>query len=248
VNRFPAACLFCFRVAGMSPVEFYLWILNEGAELEQRMIADTNVYILPGSGQLSTAEVFLHTNKLLEKPADLEGLKIRSAGEGAEVLKMLGASMVFMPGTEVYESIQRGVLDAAELGNPTTNWRLALQEVADYMWLSGVRQPLQYVPTSVNRDAWEKLPDDLKLIVKEFNKAQPMREYSRYTVSDAEFTQKFKDYGVNVLPLPAEIENAMKEAADKYYAEKAAADPFYAEVVRSQDEFQKALRESFERL
>ena len=75
-----------------------------------------------------------------------------------------------------------------------------------------------------------------------------MREYSRYIVSDGVALQKFKDYGTKVLRLPTEIEDAFLETAAEYYAEKAAEDPFYAEVVNSQDEFQKFLRESFERL
>jgi TRAP-type mannitol/chloroaromatic compound transport system substrate-binding protein len=248
-ERYPAGALFTYQCGGLSPVEMLVWISDGGGmELYQKMIEGTNVYGLPASGQLMTPEVFLHSTKPINTVADLDGLKTRGAGDGAEVLKKLGAAMVFFPGSEIYESLQRGVIDAADIANPTIGWGLSVQEVAPYVYVSGARQPVQYSPTSVNKNSWAKLPDDLKLMVEQLNKAQPMREYGRYLVTDAASTQKFVEYGCEVVTLPSDVEIAFEEAAIEFYSEKAAADPFYAEVYNSILAFKSEMRQAFPRL
>ena len=140
------------------------------------------------------------------------------------------------------------LIDAADIANPTIGWGLSMQEVAPYLYVSGVRQPVQYSPTSVNKKSWATLPDDLKLIVEQLNKAQPMREYGRYLVTDAASTQLFAEYGCEVIPLSPEIEMAFEEAAIEFYNGKAAADPFYAEVYNSILAFKSEMRQAFPRL
>jgi len=249
MDKFPAAGPFCYMVAGCSPMEMYGWLTEGGGhELMERMIEGYNVGVLKGSGIIGTPETFLHSNAAINKPEDIDGLKIRGAGDGAEILSRMGASMVFFPGIEIYESMEKGVIDAFDCSNPTVNWSLAVQEVAKYVYNSGSRQPCEYGVFMVNKDSWAELPDDLKVLVTEICKVAPIRIYYQLVASDAEHTQKFIDYGNVVEFLSPEVEAEVERLAIEFYDEKSAGDPFYAEVVQSQRAYKNACRTAFLRL
>jgi len=159
-------------------------------------------------------------------------MKIRGAGDGGEILSRMGASMVMMPAGEVFESMQRGVIDAFEVSSPTLNWDLGLYEAADYLYLSGARQPYEYNPFIMNKDVWNELPADLKQIISEVNEAETIRSYCEMMHKDLIAIANFQDYGTQVLPVPDSIAAAYGEVAKAFYAEKAS-DPFYAKVLDS---------------
>ncbi len=249
MEHIPTGGIFTYVVGGLSPVEFLGWLYDGGgAGFLNEAIADYNVYAIPASGLISTPEVFLHSATPIEKSSDFKGLKIRGAGDGAEVLNRMGASMVFFSHLEIYESMQRGVIDAFECSNPTNEWAVGLNEVGEHVYLSGVRQPMEYLPFTVCRESWEALPDDLKCLVERISQQAAIRLYSQMLVSDAENLAKFVDYGCDVQFLSTEIENDFAVAAEEFYAEKCSDDLFYAGVYESQQAYKKAVRMTFPRL
>jgi TRAP-type mannitol/chloroaromatic compound transport system substrate-binding protein len=248
MDKFPAGGLFTMKSGGMSPMEALCWFREGGgAELAAEMIEGYNVYIIPKAGWMGPPEAFLATDKELKKRGDIAGLTIRAAGDGGEILSRLGAGVVMMAAGEIFESMQRGVIDAYECASPTLNWDLGLYEAGKYLWLSGARQPYEFNPFIVNIDSWNKLPDDLKAIVAEVNEAEAFRAYAEVIRMDLEALEKFRDYGTVVRKLPVELEEEYSEEAREFYAEKAAEDPFIAEVLESYDAFQKAFREVWTR-
>jgi len=249
MEHVPTGGIFTYAVGGLSAMEFLGWLYDGGgADLLNEAIADYDVYAIPASGLISTPEVFLHSSVPVEKASDLKGLKIRGAGDGAEVLNRMGASMVFFSHLEIYESMQRGVIDAFECSNPTNEWAVGLNEVGEYVYLSGVRQPSEYLPVTVNRDSWESLPDDLKCLVERISQQAAVRLYSQMLVQDAVNLQKFVDYGCQVQPLSSDVEQGMMDAAEEFYSEKCAEDAFYAKVFESQMAYRDAIRLAFPRL
>ena len=248
-DRYPVAPLLTYMVGGLSAFEYTGWLYaGGGSELIQRMIQDSNVHYVPGSGWVKPPEIFMHSNTPVNKPADISGLKIRAYGDGAEVLGKMGGSMVFIPGLEIYESMQRGVIDAFECSTATTNWALALQEVAKYVYISDARQPTEYSSYIVNKASWAALPDDLKLIVEERWKGELLRVYFELLASDWEYVEKFREYGNEVLFLSPEIEDEIVRVAEEFYDERRAEDPFAAEIIDSQRAYQKSVRATVPRL
>jgi len=246
-DKFPAAALFTFRVAGLSPIESLIWYVDGGgAALAEKMISGYNVKLLPGV--CCPPEIFLSSSKELNSMADLKGLKIRTAGDDGEMLSRMGAAVVSLPSGEIYESMQRGVIDAYQCSSPAVDWTLSLQEVADYIYISGARQPAEYHSILVNTKAWAELPDDLKVLFEEENLAEAIRYYIYMTGADIEALEMYKDYGCTVQPIPKDIEDELMKQAEIFYDEKSAEDALFAEVLESQRAFQKAYREGFPRL
>ena len=245
MDRWPAAGPFAFIVDGLTGMEYAAWMtVGGGAELAKQMYSGTNVHLVEG-WLVTPPEAFLQSTKPLQTVDDIKGLKIRTAGDDGELFARMGAAVVFLPGEEIYEALQRGVIDTAQLSTPAIDWTFAIQEVADYMYLSPVRQPTDPTWVLVNEKSWAALPDDLKQVVEEVTFAQGFRWYDRLLKLDIEAVQMFKDYGTVVEPASKEIEVELSRQAVLFYDEKAAEDPFYAEVIDSIRSFRDAVREAW---
>ncbi len=242
-DRHPSAALFTMVAGGMSPMETMGWVNDGGGfEFAQEMLNDTNldVYVVPNGGWMGTPEIFTSTT--------FDGLTLRGAGDGAEILAKLGASSVFIPPGEVYESLERGVIDGYEISNPTLDWEFGMAEAADYVYLSPARQPYEYNPFIVNKDRWEELPDDLKEIVIEVNQGETIRAYTELLSSDIVALENFRAAGVNVVELPADLQEQFAAAAREFYDDKAADEEFSGRVLESYWNYMDAIRATWERV
>ena len=235
-DRNESAALFTTIAGGMKPMEALAWNNDgDGFLLAQEMIESIglNVHAVKNGGWMGPPEIFVSTNRPLTKAGDFNGMTIRGAGDTAEIWSKLGASMVFIPPGEVYEAMERGVIDGYEVSMPTLDWAFGLYEAADYLYLSGARQPYEYNPFIVNGTTWAALPDDLKEIVTEVNQAETIRSYTNLLKIDIEALQKFRDYGCNVEYLPDALIDEYSAAADVFYAEAAANNEFSKRVLDS---------------
>lgn len=249
VTKYPAASLFTYVSGGLAPIEFLGWMeTGGGTALMDEMTSGENVYMLPACGIILTPEIFVSANREITTLDDLKGLKMRAFGDGGEILARMGISMVHFPSVEIYESMQRGVIDAFDHTNPTGNWDAADQEIADYVYLSGTRQPMEWQNAYVNQESWDALPDDLRLIVINEFRRLVLEVYWYFVEHDVESTQKFRDYGNTVEFLSEEIEEAYAKESAAFYLESKAKDPLYAEVYDSMYAYQQAVRSAFPRL
>ncbi len=239
LDKWKAAGLISSRPGGLPGEAFRTWFnYGGGADLMNKMMEGYNVITFPGALAPLPAEVFLHSKKKIETVEDLKGLKMRASGDGGEILKNLGASVVFLPGGELYEAMQRGTIDAFEYSTLASNWDMHFQEIADYVILSPSRAPSDPQAFFVNKEAWEKLPEDLKQLVQDIigNWTQAQHEFLTYESIKA--IDKFKEAGCEVYKLPKEVEDAIAAESEKFYAGKAASeDPIYGEILNSMNSF-----------
>ena len=105
------------------------------------------------------------SNKCVTKVEDFKGLKWRTpSGIPAETFKRFGASPMFLPGGEVFSSLEKGIVDGVDWGTPSMNYRLGYHQIAKYFNWPGFHS-MATLDFSVNIEAWNKLPDDIKSIV-----------------------------------------------------------------------------------
>lgn len=230
-DKYPAGGLFTYRVGGMSAIPRFVWFMSEGQALANDMIAGENY--IGKFGWPMTPELFLSGVVPIRSLDDIKGLKIRTAGEDGKILTAMGASVVSLPPAEIYESVQRGVIDAYQWNTPAYDRQVHMHEVAKYMYVSPVRQPTALTALIVNKDSWAALPDDLKAIVEAVNQEMAWENLTELVVGDAAAIDFFIDYGVEVGPPPKEVEEEMIKQAEIYYSEQAAADPLYAKILES---------------
>ncbi|TET68589.1 MAG: hypothetical protein E3J40_00955 [Dehalococcoidia bacterium] len=238
VSIFPAASFFCQSVGGLTGVQNMLWMLvGGGNELATRMYSELDLQFITNL-TIHPAEVWAHSTVALNSMDDIKGLKIRlGTTELSSIFERLGATPVFLPGGEIYESCQRGVIDAFEYITPSLNWGMGFHEITDYLYLSPSRAPSDSQSLIINGDAWNELTPGLQMIVKNAAESVGPLFFAESVAMDAEALDWYTDYGTHVENLPKDIEDTLLTTAKEYYIEQAAKDPFYAEVYDSLQAF-----------
>jgi TRAP-type mannitol/chloroaromatic compound transport system substrate-binding protein len=126
------------------------------------------------------------STKCIRKVSDFKGLKWRMPGGlGAEVLKRYGAVAVVLPGSEVYQGLEKGIIDGADWGTASMNLRMNFHQVAKFYNYPGFHS-LALMDFSVNQGEWNKLPEDIKAILE-----SAVREYA-WEMVDSQALDSYK--------------------------------------------------------
>lgn len=178
-------------------------IINEvNDKFKPKELTDTKVMYLHAHGP-----GIIHTkNTPVHKMADLNGLKIRAHGPTAEMLKCLGATPVAFPMPELYQSLQKGVVEGAVFPmEAAKGWKLA--EVTKYHITC---RPITYSLgffVVMNKKKWDSLPPDVQKVIEKINVEWAKKQGQAWDRIDVEGTAFAKKKG-GVM-----IEIAPKEAA-----------------------------------
>lgn len=243
LDKWPAAGLISSRPGGLPGEALRTWFdYGGGADLLNKMMGpDYNALTFPGALAPLPQEVFFHSKVKLNSMEDIKGLKARCMGDGGEILKRMGAATVIIPGGELYEAMQRGTIDAFEYSTLASNWNMHFNEVAPYVYLSPTRAPSDPQVFFVNKEAWNKLPDDLKVIVQGLI-AKFTQDQHEYLVEESiKAVEKFRKAGNEVLKVPADIDAALTKEANIFYEEKSKEEtPIFGEIYHSMKQFGEA--------
>jgi TRAP-type mannitol/chloroaromatic compound transport system substrate-binding protein len=247
-GKFGPVCDLFNQYAGPAPTgpEMATWIhAGDGLDLLRQTVVKAgfdNVHVV-GLSNIAGAEDELWSNKKIESIDSYNGLKIRTFGYWGEILQAVGASVVTMPGGEVYQGMERGVIDACELGEPGVDRGLAMHEVADYLYYPGTHSPGNVHYIVANKASWDKLPDDLQYILERELMATALQQQAELTVLDALAIEFFIDYGVEFLELPTDCQAYIVTEAGKLWERFASEDDWYKTVYDNQQAFLKMIRE-----
>jgi len=99
-------------------------------------------------------------SKPIDKPEDLQGLRIRFFGLGALVMEKLGASTSLLPSNEIFPALEKGAIDATEFSMPAIDKLLGFHKILKYNYFPGWHQPATLFELVINKRVWEKKMDD----------------------------------------------------------------------------------------
>jgi hypothetical protein len=138
------------------------------------------------------------SKKAINRMEDFKGVKFRSPqGMTAEVLTKLGASIVVLPGGEVFSALDKGVVDAADWGTLSMNDRMGFHDVAKFPTKLFHSMPVQEF--TVNLDVWKRLPDDLKAMLTSLTREWTWDQVQRVSVDDTRVARELAGKGVTAL-------------------------------------------------
>ncbi len=141
------------------------------------------------------------SKKPIERMEDFKGVKFRSPqGMTAEILTKLGASIVVLPGGEVYSALDKGVVDAADWASVSMNQRMGFHDIAKFPTKLFHSMPIQEF--TVNMDAWKRLPDDLKALLHTAVREWTWDQTQRVAVDDLRVVRELAAKGVKALQWP----------------------------------------------
>jgi TRAP-type mannitol/chloroaromatic compound transport system substrate-binding protein len=239
-GKYPAGDLFYTLPAGILEFnDLILWLYGGGGkELEQEMYGN-EIVVFP-LGLTPPEEIW--SKKPIKTLADIKGIKIRAAGLSMDLWEKLGASVVLLPGGEVLPSLQRGMIDATEILDPSYDYTLGLHEVCKYRFGPPIHMSNNIFQLLIKPKSWKALPDDLKAIVEKAAMAATFQGYADFWQRSIEFNKKIEEYGTITTKLPKEEQLKARKLGYEILDEKSKKDPYFKKVWESQKAFIKQYR------
>ncbi|MEZ5856142.1 MAG: TRAP transporter substrate-binding protein DctP [Hyphomicrobiaceae bacterium] len=207
--------------AGSPGIEAYLhWLYDGGAAdlWAQWRMEKFGLVVMPCGAH--SDEIHMHANKPVRTIADLKGLKWRTAGASAEIASALGASTVILAGGEVYQALERGVVDAIEWATPSINYPLGFHKIAKYIILPGVHQPAAAQECTFDKALWNKFDPQTQFLIRTAARTVTLNSWMKVNWDDSEALGKYKKDGVQIIRVDDSYLEAWKKATreweDKY--------------------------------
>lgn len=171
--------------------------------------------------------------KPVRSAADMKGLKYRTVGLAADLMQVMGAAVAQIPGGEIVPAMERGVIDAFEFNNPSSDLRFGAQDVAKNYFLASYHQASESFEFLFNKDFFDDLEPDLQAILKYGVEAITMANTALALDFYSKDLQTLQDeHGVTVHRTSQEILDAQLNAWDELIKEL------------EEDEFMKRCMES----
>ncbi len=163
-GKLPAAQWFTSVPFGLNAQGINAWFYGgDGLKLWEEAYAPFNIIPRPlGNSGVQMGGWF---RKKMEKIEDYNGLKMRIPGLGGKVIAKAGGTVVLLPGSEIFTSLERGVIDATEWVGPLHDLRMGFYKAAEYYYYPGWHEPGTCLEVMLNKKAYEELPADMKAII-----------------------------------------------------------------------------------
>jgi TRAP-type mannitol/chloroaromatic compound transport system substrate-binding protein len=178
--------------------------------------------------------------KPITKAEDFQGVKYRTVGISIDVFTGLGAAVNALPGGEIVSAMDRGLLDAAEFNNASSDRVLGFPDVSKVCMLQSYHQNAEQFEILFNKAKFDALPEKMRAIIANATEAagQDMawKAFDRYSKDYEEMQTKDK---VKFYKTPDSLLQKQLDVYDQVVEKKASADPLFKEIVESQLTFAK---------
>ena len=182
------------------------------------------------------------STKSISRMEDFKGLKMRvPQGMTAMLFQELGASVVVLPGGEVFSALDKGVINTSDWASPSMNQRMGFFQVAKYTNYPGFHS-MPMASFTVNMNEWNKLPDDIKQILKTACREWCWDSIERIAIDDIRALKEMKGKGVTVQTWSKEDLTRVRAKAMAMWDEFAKKSPMAKIVIDSQKEWLRELK------
>ena len=176
--------------------------------------------------------------KPITKPDDFKGLKYRTVGISIDLFNGMGAAVNALPGAEIVPAIDRGLLDAAEFNNATSDRILGFPDVSKVCMLQSYHQNGEQFEITFNKTKYDALPAKIQAIIANAVEAasadMSWKAINRYSQDYIELQTKDK---VRFYKTPDSVLQKQLEVFDEVDKKKSAENPLWKEVVESQKKY-----------
>ena len=173
--------------------------------------------------------------KEINSADDLKGLKMRIPGLGGDVMAKLGASPVSLPGSQIYENLMSGAIDATEWVGPWNDSYMKFYEAAKYYYFPGMHEPASMLSVGMNKSWWDGLSNTDQALIKAAAHQENDRMMSEYNAKNGAALDKLiSEQGIQVREFNDDVYDAFGEAAEEVFEE-----------VRAHSDLANRIHESF---
>jgi TRAP-type mannitol/chloroaromatic compound transport system substrate-binding protein len=224
---------------GMNAQQMNAWLYSGGGlRLWEEVYAHFDLIPFPaGNTGVQMGGWF---NREINSVKDIKGLKMRIPGLGGKVIAKAGGAAVLSAGGEIYTNLERGVIDATEWVGPYHDYLMGFYKAAKYYYYPAWHEPGSVLEIFINKKAFEKLPEDLKKVIKASAAKSNVWMLSEFESKNNTYLQKLlKEEKVNLKRFPDEVLKTFKKYSKEVIEEVISKDPMSKKVFQSFSSFQK---------
>jgi TRAP-type mannitol/chloroaromatic compound transport system substrate-binding protein len=224
---------------GMDPNMVIAWhYYGGGQQLLQEIYKSINADVVSFVYGPMPTQPFGWFKKPVSKLEELKGLKFRTVGLSIDIFTGLGMAVNALPGAEIVPAMDRGLLDAAEFNNTSSDKALGFADVSKVCMLQSFHQSAENFEVLFNKAKYDALAPELKSIIKHAAEAasadMSWKAIDRYSADYVELQQK---NNVKFYKTPDAILKRQLEIWSQIIEKKGAADPMFKKVLESQRAF-----------
>ncbi len=172
--------------------------------------------------------------KPIAKVADMKGLKFRTVGLSVDIFTAMGTSVNPLPGSEIVPALDRGLIDAAEFNNATSDRLLGFPDVVKNCMLQSFHQSGEQFEILFNKTKYNTLPQELKSIIDYAVQAASAEMSWKAIDRNSKDYDEMKKQGIKFYKTPDSVLKAQLEAWDKIIEDKGKENPLFQKVIDSQ--------------
>ncbi|MBC5765542.1 TRAP transporter substrate-binding protein [Ramlibacter albus] len=173
--------------------------------------------------------------KPISNVAQFKGLKYRTVGLSVDIFTELGAAVNPLPGGEIVAALDRGLIDAAEFNNATSDKILGFPDVSKVCMLQSFHQSGEQFEILFNKTKYNTLAQELKSIIDYAVQASSAdMSWKAIDRNSQDYIELKTKHKVSFYKTPDSILQAQLEAWDKIVAKKTAENPLFKKVLDSQ--------------
>jgi len=227
-------------INGCDANQMLAWIHRQGQPFYDELVAKLGLDVVAFWAMPMPTQPLGWFKKPIKGAADLKGFKYRTVGLAADLMQEMGMKVTQLPGGEIVPAMERGVIDAFEFNNPTSDRRFGAQDVAKYYYMGSFHQAMEFFEIDFNKKKFNALPKELQAILKYSAEAASTANFAlamdQYSTDLQELKSKEK---VNVIRTPKDIFTAQLAAWDVIVKKLETEDPFFKKVWDSQKAWAK---------
>lgn len=236
-GRNPAFSPLATHTSLFNAMDYANWIQEwGGAEIYNEIFGKYGMVYLPFS--ITNSESGFRTVVPVRNLEEIKGKRLRLSGlEQGQVLEKIGGTQVSMAGQELYQSLERGVIDGAEFSTPSVDVSAGMHQVTKHWSTPGWHQSASVFGVMINKKAWDALSPETQEKLKIAANATMMWGLTNSEKSATEGVRTFQEAGVEIHRFSEEDLQTIQEVTNEVMVNVACSHPDAAKVYLSQLEY-----------
>jgi TRAP-type mannitol/chloroaromatic compound transport system substrate-binding protein len=231
-----AFALGCAIPFGLNSRQMTAWVYEgNGLKLMREFYAKYDMTSFPGGN--TGAQMGGWYRKEIKSVADLKGLKMRIGGFAGRVLERMGSVPQNIPGGEIYTSLEKGTIDAAEWIGPYDDQKLGFNKVAPFYYYPGWWEGGPQLDFLINQKAFNALSAENKAIIESAAAFAHTDMQAKYDARNPAALKQLVGAGTKLRPFPKDVMNLAYKEAMALYAEIGEKNPDWKKIYTDYSKF-----------
>jgi TRAP-type mannitol/chloroaromatic compound transport system substrate-binding protein len=226
----------CAIPFGLNSRQMTAWMYEgNGLKLMREFYAKYGMISFPGGN--TGAQMGGWYRKEIKSLKDIKGLKMRIGGFAGKILERMGGVPQNIPGGEIYQSLEKGTIDAAEWVGPYDDQKLGFNKVAPYYYYPGWWEGGPQLDFFINQKAFEALSAENKAIVENAAAHAHTVMQARYDARNPAALKQLVGAGTKLRPFSNDVLAEAFKQSMVVYAEIGAKNPDWAKIYADYSKF-----------